>query len=149
MPKKRDAKYCPGSGCPQKAYEQRKKSGQALARAFNVSCEGCGTEFVAKKDNARWCSTLCANRHWGNVRARGGRIRVVGDYSDREIFIRDNWVCHLCGLPIVQSLSRTDPMGATIDHVVPLSKGGDDSLHNVKTAHWACNRSKGASVRSV
>lgn len=146
MPKKRDAKYCPDSYCPQKAYERRKELGEVITRSFDVVCDGCGTKFVAKKANGRWCSKLCANRHWGNLRAKGGRVRTAGDYSDREIFIRDNWICHLCQKPIDQGLSRTDPMGATIDHVLPLSKGGDDSLGNVKAAHWSCNRAKGASV---
>lgn len=144
--KKRDARYCPDRYCAQKAYKQRKKMGQPLARSFNVACNGCGTNFIAKKENARWCSKLCANRHWGNLRAKAGRVRTAGDYSDREIFVRDNWICHLCQKPIDQQLSRTDPMGATIDHLLPLSRGGDDSLENVKAAHWSCNRAKGASV---
>ncbi|MFR9919935.1 HNH endonuclease [Corynebacterium striatum] len=38
-------------------------------------------------------------------------------------------VCHLCGRD-----------GATTaDHVIPRSKGGDDSLANLRPAHASCN----------
>lgn len=145
MPKKRDAKYCPDNWCSQKAYKLRKSLNQALPKTFDVSCDGCGTKFTAKKPDARWCSKTCANRHWGNVRARQARVRDAGSYADRDVFIRDNWVCHLCGELIDAQLSRTDPMGATIDHVVPLAHGGDDSLENVRAAHFSCNVRKGSS----
>lgn len=43
-------------------------------------------------------------------------------------------VCHLCGRE-----------GATtIDHIVPVSLGGDDSLENLRPAHASCNSSRGA-----
>ena len=32
---------------------------------------------------------------------------------------------------------------ATIDHIVPLSKGGSDDITNMQIAHSACNREKG------
>lgn len=145
MPKKRDAKYCPDKWCGQAAYERRKALGQELPKSFDVSCDGCGIKFTAKKFDARWCSKTCANRHWGNVRARQARVREAGSYADRDVFVRDNWVCYLCGGLIDAELPRTDPMGATIDHVVPLARGGDDSLENVRAAHFSCNVRKGSS----
>lgn len=144
MPKKRDAKYCADKWCSQAAYHRRKALGQELPKSFDVSCNGCGTQFTAKKSDARWCSKTCANRHWGNVRARQARVRDAGSYADRDVFIRDNWVCHLCGEAIDPDLPRTDSMGATIDHVMPLARGGDDSLENVRAAHFLCNVRKGS-----
>lgn len=144
--KKRDRRYCPDNYCAQKAYEQRKKNNQALPKSFNISCNGCGASFVAKHAEAKWCSKLCANRHWGNVRARQARSPLLDSYSDREIFERDNWLCHICGLHIDPSLDRMLPMGATIDHVVPIAKGGVNSVDNVKAAHRSCNIRKGAKL---
>ena len=34
----------------------------------------------------------------------------------------------------------------SIDHVIPLSKGGTHSWDNVKLAHFSCNSAKGASL---
>lgn len=50
--------------------------------------------------------------------------------------------CHICQEPIDMSLSRTNRMGLTIDHVVALSKGGTDTMENLRPAHWICNNRK-------
>jgi len=49
------------------------------------------------------------------------------------VFERDNWTCVYCG-----------QRGGVIecDHVVPISKGGTNSIENLVTACFKCNRSK-------
>jgi 5-methylcytosine-specific restriction endonuclease McrA len=37
------------------------------------------------------------------------------------------------------TLPRTHRYGATLDHLTPLSLGGEDTKENVKLAHWICN----------
>ena len=37
-------------------------------------------------------------------------------------------------------------MGLTVDHVIPLSKGGSDELENLRPAHWICNNRKSDKV---
>jgi 5-methylcytosine-specific restriction endonuclease McrA len=44
------------------------------------------------------------------------------------------------------SLPRTFGLGGTVDHVIPISKGGLDVMENVKLAHWTCNRQKGNKI---
>jgi hypothetical protein len=144
--KKSDRRYCLGSWCAQKAYQMRKKTGSSLPKEFHVNCTGCGTAFTAKHVEAKWCSKKCANRHWGNLRARQARSPLLEAYADREIFERDGWVCHLCGFPIDPCASRMDPAGATIDHVIPIAKGGKDWALNVKAAHRSCNVKKGSRI---
>jgi len=39
-------------------------------------------------------------------------------------------------------------MGLHIDHVMPLSKGGPDTLENVRPAHGSCNVKKQANPLS-
>jgi 5-methylcytosine-specific restriction endonuclease McrA len=55
--------------------------------------------------------------------------------------------CHLCGGAIDLAAPRSP--GAVgwekslhIDHVIPLSRGGDDTLDNVRPAHGQCNVKK-------
>ena len=50
--------------------------------------------------------------------------------------------CHICQQPIDPSLPRTSKLGLTVDHVIPLSKGGLDTIDNLRPAHWACNNRK-------
>ena len=54
-----------------------------------------------------------------------------------EIFKRDQFTCRYCG--------NTPPAAILeIDHVIPLSGGGDDQKENLITACFDCNRGKGA-----
>jgi hypothetical protein len=143
-PRNRNRVYCYNGWCRESAYRERKASGAARrVVAHDVNCGECGATFTAKHPSARWCSKDCANRHWGRVRARQRRKASTADYEDREIFERDGWRCHLCGKKVSRSTSRVHPEGATIDHIVPLSCGGDDVASNVATAHWRCNAIKG------
>lgn len=50
--------------------------------------------------------------------------------------------CHICNEPIDLTLSRTSKLGLTVDHLIPLSRGGTDTLDNLRPAHWTCNRRK-------
>ena len=53
-----------------------------------------------------------------------------------EIFKRDKFTCQYC--------ARTTPaVILEIDHVIPVSKGGDDSEENLITSCFECNRGKG------
>jgi hypothetical protein len=52
---------------------------------------------------------------------------------------RDGFKCYLCEKKVDMTLPRTHRLGATLDHVVPLSKGGADRENNIRLAHWLCN----------
>lgn len=82
-----------------------------------------------------------------NMRRRAWKLdQFVEDVSKAELLERDGWVCHLCGGDIDRSLSWPDPGYATVDHVVPLSLGGEHSMANCKAAHLSCNSAKGNRV---
>ena len=57
---------------------------------------------------------------------------------------RSKPACHICGQPIDYTLPHLDPKAFVIDHVVPLIRGGADSIDNVAAAHRACNSTKRA-----
>lgn len=65
-------------------------------------------------------------------------------YTRESIFQRDGWVCRICSESIDPTIRYTDDPGAcaTIDHVIPLSRGGDDTPANVQAAHGSCNYGK-------
>jgi len=52
-----------------------------------------------------------------------------------------NWRCCYCGCEMVQDWR--DPLGATFEHVIPLSKGGLDTEENLAIACWTCNNKLG------
>lgn len=62
---------------------------------------------------------------------------------NRKIILASQSVCGICGKPVDKSLKFPDPMSATVDHIIPLSKNGDPTdLDNLQLAHRYCNRMK-------
>jgi 5-methylcytosine-specific restriction endonuclease McrA len=55
--------------------------------------------------------------------------------SKRNVFLRDLYVCQYCGVSCKQE-------DATLDHVIPLSRGGKSSWTNLATACKPCNYRK-------
>lgn len=72
---------------------------------------------------------------------------VAYEHIDRDtVFARDNYICQLCSKPIDRNAKWPDSLFATLDHIVPLSKGGSHTYSNVQTAHLKCNCIKGNRV---
>lgn len=65
-----------------------------------------------------------------------------------EVFERDGWTCGICSDPVDPELKWPDPMSVSLDHVVPLAKGGSHTYANVQCAHLRCNLQKSDSVPS-
>lgn len=74
---------------------------------------------------------------------------VVEKFDRKEIFERDNYVCHICDEPTDATVRHPSPLAPTIDHVIPLAKGGTHTRDNIKTAHSRCNVAKGIKVLSL
>ena len=53
----------------------------------------------------------------------------------KNIFVRDEYICQYCG-----KNCKTSP---TIDHIIPRSRGGEQSWKNSVTACIKCNQKKG------
>ena len=59
-----------------------------------------------------------------------------------EVVARDGWRCHLCGHPVDPDAVAPNPGAATVDHLLPLRRGGGDDEENVRLAHLVCNSFK-------
>ncbi len=68
-------------------------------------------------------------------RAKIKGATVIEQISRREIYDANNGCCHICQLPVQFRKMH-------MDHVVPLSKGGQHTRDNLKPAHPFCNMSK-------
>lgn len=76
------------------------------------------------------------------VRRMRERAALVEEFAPREVHERDGWVCQLCRLPIDPCIAWPDSMSPSVDHVVPLAKGGQHSMANAQAAHLGCNSRK-------
>lgn len=67
-------------------------------------------------------------------------------FTRESVFDRDGWLCGLCSEPVNPALEWPHPKSVSLDHVIPLSKGGAHSMSNTQCAHLDCNVSKGNRV---
>lgn len=93
-------------------------------------------ELISAKDHRQISSIRYAVPYPSVVRLR---IYIHVPYkkivlSRKNILRRDLYKCQYCG--------RSD-LALTLDHVIPRSKGGDDSWENLVTACVKCNNKKG------
>ena len=67
--------------------------------------------------------------------------------ANKKIILATQSICGICGRPVDKSLKFPDPMCATIDHIIPVTRGGDPSaLENLQLAHRCCNMGKGTKI---
>ena len=63
--------------------------------------------------------------------------------SNKKRILQTQSICALCGKPVDKSLKFPHPMSPTVDHIIPVAKGGHPSdISNLQLAHWTCNRQK-------
>jgi DNA-directed RNA polymerase subunit RPC12/RpoP len=143
-------KFC-SSQCRQITKTQRLQS-----RVFIYECSDCKTNFVSKSSIhgiSASTGTRCkpCQKQLTRIRDRKKTLIRQKAISNPRISVeviarRDHYLCHLCKQIVDMDIKRTDKMGATIDHILPLSKGGLDTMENVALAHWICNIRKGNRV---
>lgn len=65
----------------------------------------------------------------------------------KKIIYASQSVCGICGRAVNFDKKFPDPWSATLDHIIPISKGGDPaSIENLQLAHLQCNRIKASKL---
>lgn len=110
-----------------------------------ITCKYCGNTFECNFIVVRrlFCSKRCTERYTKDLRT--ARLRTNGQveqFSRYEIYKRDGWHCQICGRKVERRLRSGDRMSATLDHVIPVSRGGQHMRANVRLAHMICNSLK-------
>lgn len=73
---------------------------------------------------------------------RVGENRTAFD-KNRLIVLKTQSVCGICGQPVDMTFKPPHPLSPSVDHIIPVSKGGHPSdLSNLQLAHRWCNRQK-------
>lgn len=116
-------------------------------------CVGC-EKIIPKTARAdkKWCSEECALKarsHTMNIQRRIRTSEDVQEFKRTEIYERDGWVCQLCKKAVNPKLTFPNPACASLDHVIPLSRGGGHKTTNVQLAHLRCNTSRGNKVLNL
>lgn len=108
-------------------------------RILDKECLWCLTPFVGSSARQKYCRPDClakANQERRNKRTQDCYVEQV---SKHTVAKRDKWRCQLCRKKVNQDLAYPHPMSWSLDHVIPLSLGGEHSYANAQLAHLACN----------
>jgi predicted nucleic acid-binding Zn ribbon protein len=133
------------------------------SRVYFLTCEVCGRTASAQR-NRKTCSEGCRMKRLSQrMSARIiRRYRSDPEFRDRVLakaharradklglesqavllgylIKRDRGRCGICHQPV---RAKKGPMRPSIDHIVPLSRGGTHELSNVQLAHYRCNLQK-------
>lgn len=89
----------------------------------------------------------------GSIANHTRRARMKNAFVEKVdpliVFERNNWICQLCQTPVSKSKNRNLVDIASLDHIIPISKGGEHSYANTQLAHLSCNIRKGASTPKI
>lgn len=125
---------CVDCGDVCQGYKHRKVCGPCGKKRADVRKRTHPREIARKKERG------------GSLRRRA---RIAGAYIDavdvNKVHERDKWKCVSCGCKVVRTRYH-QPNRATIDHRVPLSKGGSHTYENCHTMCVVCNSKKEASM---
>ena len=141
---------CRCEACCRAEHEQylKRKDAQSRRRVYSKwgdTERAPGTEWSRKYNIRR---TISIN---SRPKAHGGHIRWT------EIADKYEMKCALCGGEVNPDDKWVNETGCmcfgreypTVDHIIPLDKGGTDTFDNVQLAHKRCNSKKGTRLELI
>lgn len=148
----------PGRGrnnkyCSRRCREVSKNTSPLMSPIVVADCVDCGAAHVTRPNTQRRRCPPCHAIHLRHKkRSSGARYRARKRNARTEVFAnvdvyeRDGWRCGLCGKPIDRNLAFPHPKSVSLDHIIPLSRGGEHSMANTQASHYECNMRKNNGV---
>lgn len=112
---------------------------------YTHQCAWCHNSFSSSWPTQKSCSVACRKRlitARKHLRRRGLR-RKQRCVSLPYIYQRDKGKCGLCGRVVRRRLHAPHSDAPTLDHIIPVSAGGQHTPENIQLAHYGCNSRKG------
>lgn len=74
--------------------------------------------------------------------ARRKGSRYVDRVTIEAVYDKTGGTCYLCDTMVNRDLNHPDPLSLSMDHRIPISKGGDHTYENLWATHLRCNLRK-------
>lgn len=137
----------------QKRKEQRESDKMAIRESKKriTICDVCGKEFITYNSRAKRCSPECSKKYSNHKKdwRLNSANTIDKDITLGSLYKRDSGVCYICGgkcnwddYVVVNGTIVCGDWYPSIEHILPLSKGGLHSWSNVRLAHRRCNYTK-------
>jgi len=153
--------------CSTACVAQASRKGWPSSKIYIVECEQCAGLFISRRHGTTVCSAKCRRDRWNrydnwryhnqperkvylNAASHARRAHKLGlgntHITLTYLIQRDGGkcratVCHFRSRKVAK-LGTRGPRQPTIDHIVPLSRGGTHTLDNTHLTHYRCNLSK-------
>lgn len=148
-PTRRDSIYC-SSTCNNRALDDSNQACSVEGCHRGVRAKGiCNMHYkrVSRAEGRTKPSVWDDRRRENHERRRARMKGVVSEVVHlADVIERSGGMCGICDEPIDLDLRHPNPQSRSLDHIVPLARGGAHSLANCQLAHLRCNISKGARV---
>lgn len=152
----RNAKWCESHRKAKKAATEAARRASRVSLCSKAACDHlvvgrglCSTHYghylrdLGRLAPQEWNDTRKRNHQARRARKKGVTVEPV---SIARVAERDGFMCGICETRVDMHLAYPDPFSQSLDHVLPLSKGGEHSYANTQLAHLRCNVSKGNRV---
>lgn len=118
----------------------QKGRGATLSACINCSPEHSRVRNADYVRRLRRAGAIPGSRAIERARFYGVKYEHVNPF---DVFRRDGWKCMLCSVPLDSKKRGTfDDDAPEIDHIIPISKGGDHVFDNLQSACRRCNLDK-------
>ena len=119
-------------------------SGYTPSMVSSIFYAECGECDKMHNNQYSYCSIKCKKKAENRLRELKTRAKIKSAYVEPvnrvKVFNACNWHCVMCGINTPRELMGTiEPNSPTLDHIVPLSKGGKHSYANTQLLCRNCN----------
>lgn len=163
----REKKYCSKECQLEANKKQMRERKKKLFIPELKKCKYCNNEFITQfKKSKTYCSDEC-KRKMNNLLSklhdgkRAERIqrngKIHNDITLKKLYKKHKGLCSICGEKCDYedySISKEGYFIAnsnypSIDHIIPIAKGGTHTWNNVQLAHRICNSIKNDNCKEV
>lgn len=123
-----------------------------------TNCRYTGGHDWYRGDQSEWCRVCWLVRpvdaygRVGHKHPRASGVKRTASAPSpalrRQVIERDGTICVYCGWVLVESNDPHRANRLTLDHIIPRSLGGRNTLENLVVSCAPCNTAKGSRVGS-
>lgn len=138
------ARIC-SAACRAKRKQTYDATSNLKRRPPDPMCGDCDAPIARGRRKCDGCmaTNKSARKRGQKRRRRAVKLGVLSErYTLAEIAQRDCYRCHICNGRVAMKQVVPHEKAPTIDHIVPIAEGGEDTRANVQLAHFICNARK-------
>jgi len=105
-------------------------------------CKNCNEVVNTHRHWQLYCDTTCSQM-FKETRARQGQVKrfkkATAPNIVARLYYKHDGLCGICKQPIDLTIKYPDKRSLSIDHILPVSKGGNNFQSNLQPTHLICN----------